>query len=49
MDDLDDLGPLPVADDNSVLQTESFKALENALPAEHFVLRPEPQSDAGVD
>jgi hypothetical protein len=49
MDDLNDLGPLPGADDNSVLQADSFKALENALPADRFVLRPEPQPDAGVD
>ena len=49
MDDPDDLGPLPESDDNSVLQAESFKALETALPADRFVLRPEPQPDAGVD
>src|SRR4051812_47708552 len=49
MDDLDDLGPLPESDDNSVLQAESFKALENALPTDRFVLREEPQPDAGVD
>jgi Domain of unknown function (DUF4365) len=49
MDDSNDLGPLPIADENSVLQIESFKALEGALPAERFVLRPEPQPDAGVD
>jgi hypothetical protein len=49
MDDLGDLGSLPAADDNSVLQAQSFKALENALPADRFVLRPEPPPDAGVD
>jgi hypothetical protein len=49
MDELDDLGPLPESDENSVLQAESFKALENALPADRFVLRHEPQPDAGVD
>src|SRR3954449_13231430 len=49
MDELDDLGPLPESDENSVLQAESFKALENALPPDRFVLRPEPQPDAGVD
>lgn len=49
MDDLDDLGPLPESDENSVLQAESFKVLEAALPADRFVLRPEPQPDAGVD
>ena len=49
MDELDDLGPLPESDDNSVLQAESFKALENALPTDRFVLREEPQPDAGVD
>ncbi len=49
MDELDDLGPLPVSDESSVLQAESFKALENALPTGRFVLREEPQPDAGVD
>jgi len=49
MDDSADLGPLPESDDNSVLQAESFKALENALPSDRFVLRHEPQPDAGVD
>ena len=49
MDDSADLGPLPESDDNSVLQAESFKALENALPADRFVLHPEPPPDAGVD
>jgi Domain of unknown function (DUF4365) len=49
MDDLGKLGPLPTADENSILQTESFKALESALPAQRFVLRHEPQPDAGVD
>jgi Domain of unknown function (DUF4365) len=44
-----DLGPLPKSDDNSVLQAESLKALENALPASLFVLRHEPEPDAGVD
>lgn len=49
MDELDDLGPLPESDENSLLQAESFKALENALPTDRFVLRHEPQPDAGVD
>jgi hypothetical protein len=49
MDELNDLGPLPESDDNSVLQAESFKALEVALPTDRFVLREEPQPDAGVD
>jgi uncharacterized protein len=49
MDDFDDLGQFPESDGNSVLQTKSFKALEGALPADRFVLRPEPQPDAGVD
>ncbi len=49
MDDSTDLGPLPGADQNSVLQAKSFKALENNLPADRFVLRREPQPDAGVD
>jgi Domain of unknown function (DUF4365) len=49
MDDAADLGPLPEADENSVLEAESFKALENALPPDRFVLRAEPQPDAGVD
>ena len=43
------LGPLPESDDNSILQAESFKALQIALPSDRFVLRPEPQPDAGVD
>ena len=49
MDDLVDLGSLPISDDNSVLQTESLKALGNTLPADRFVLQHEPQPDAGVD
>jgi hypothetical protein len=49
MDELNDLGPLPESDDNSVLQGESFKALGNALPLDRFVLREEPPPDAGVD
>jgi hypothetical protein len=44
-----DLGPLPESDENAVLQSESFKALENALTSDRFVFRPEPQPDAGVD
>jgi hypothetical protein len=49
MDGHDDLGPLPESDASSVLQIESFRALESALPADRFVLRPEPEPDAGVD
>ena len=49
MDELDDLGPLPESDDNSILQAESFLALGNALPLDRFVLREEPPPDAGVD
>lgn len=49
MDELDDLGSLPESDDNSVLQADSFKALEVALPTDRFVLREEPPPDAGVD
>jgi hypothetical protein len=49
MDFPSDLGPLPESDGNSILQAESFKALEIALPAGLFVLRHEPQPDAGVD
>jgi hypothetical protein len=49
MDNLNALGPLPEADENSVLQSESFKALETTLPSGRFVLRHEPQPDAGVD
>ena len=46
---MDELERYPEATDNSVLQTESFKALENALPSDRFVIRPEPEPDAGVD
>ena len=46
---MDDLGPLPESDDNSLLQAESFQALGNALPLDRFVLREEPPPDAGVD
>ena len=44
-----DLGPLPQADRNSVLQQESVRALLAALSPEHFVFRPEGIIDAGVD
>lgn len=49
MDEMDDLGPLPESDGNSLLQAESFQALGNALPLDRFVLREEPPPDAGVD
>ncbi len=49
IDSQDDLGPLPQADTNSVLQSISFAALRDALPAHLFVLRHEPGPDAGVD
>jgi hypothetical protein len=47
--DKDDLGPLPQADRNSVLQQESIRALQAALPPDRFVFRPEGTIDAGVD
>ncbi len=49
IDSNSDLGPLPQADSNSLLQTESFTALRGALPSDRFVLRSEPSPDAGVD
>ena len=49
MDNPHDLGPLPASDENSILQAESFTALNNALPKDRFVLRPESQPDAGVN
>jgi hypothetical protein len=49
MSDKDDLGPLPQADRNSVLQQESIRALQRALPPDRFVFRSEGTIDAGVD
>ena len=49
MVDYSDLGPLPQSDDKSILQTDSFKAFNNALPSSRFILRQEPQPDGGVD
>ena len=40
---------LPKADVNSILQRKSFTALDQALPQELFVVREEPQPDAGID
>ena len=40
---------LPKADTNSILQRKSFTALDQELPQELFVVREEPQPDAGID
>ena len=44
-----DSEPLPQSDENSILQTESFKAFNNALPSSRFILRQEPPPDGGID
>ncbi|MDI3291920.1 DUF4365 domain-containing protein [Polyangium sp. 15x6] len=44
-----DLGPLPDADNNSVLEQASLAALRGLLPPERFVLRDERETDLGVD
>lgn len=46
---IDDLGPLPKADDLITGEQESRAALRSALDHRRFRLRDEPESDAGVD
>lgn len=45
----DSLGPLPRVDEAAVLQTKSFHALRDRLPAERFIIRDERFEDYGVD